>query len=211
MIPQLLQYSALHENVPIKEDSYYFMYYKGRKWIKLFYHDVTNQNVFKDDSEALYHISEDKYSILYLINETNRPNETYKFILRYPGVGGENIFSQVRYPLLEYWNYDSKDFTNVTGLYCESCSWREEFGGIIKTQHYSANTLLHCSNNSDLWHFSIGTKILFYGNIPAFKSAYLKKVELWMEVKINESLLKPKITTTIPIYQLRKELDYRRR
>ena len=118
-------------------------------WLKLVYHNSANEVFFKNEIEAQFTISEQKYSILKLIDKVNRYDKRkYEFLLEYPEYPeGYNWWTQIENPL------NVKLGDNV-GYEEKKLTWPgAKFGGLI--YDISKYTYLKGSYDDELWFYAI--------------------------------------------------------
>ena len=158
-------------------------------WLKLVYHNSSQEVFFKDEYEALFTISSQKYSILKLIDNVNRYNKNnYEFLLEYPDYSktGYNWWSQTKNPI-------NAHLGDAIGYHEIENTWPgAKFGGLIcdNTKH----TFLKGSYDDELWFYAIGS-YQFHGATDKFpgpriddengeliKEIDLKEVNLWIRI-----------------------------
>ena len=66
----------------------------GKQWKKIFYHDLPKSSLFNSFEEGMKCFEENKYSLLYSINDEHRINGYYEFLLEYPDFKGFNRWIQ---------------------------------------------------------------------------------------------------------------------
>lgn len=185
----------------------YDIYYStpNRKWIKIFYENVTGKNYFKNESQVLSCNLSDHFSILNKLEMINRPSKSYSFILNYPENKVNQTFSQIRSPLILFNNSLNPFPKNETGLYAEQGNKAfQKFYGLYKTDRYKQNTYIAGANTTDLWFYALGN---FNRDdevkIPAYYENQTRvwEVELWMEIKFNKAIMKKQSTRSINPYK----------
>ena len=137
-----------------------FKHFRNKRWLKIFYHNVTGgeQFYFQSDEEALWSHTPQKYSILGLISDKFKINEYYEFLLEYPEIKGFNDWKQKIFPK------DVDESKNIeSGYTCDSsegcsCSWTGKFWKGLSRSYLSYLTFLDGSYNNENWWYSIGAK-----------------------------------------------------
>ena len=132
----------------------------GKRWLKIFYHDVTEgtKYYFQSDDEVLLSNTPQKFSILGLITPEFKIGEYYEFLLEYPGIDGYNNWKQKLFPrdVEESLNTDS-GYTCAVSEGC-SCSWTGTYWKGLARSSFTSNTFLDGSFNTGHWWFAIGAK-----------------------------------------------------
>ena len=150
-----------------------------KKWLKIFYHDMSKGETFSDYDDVINSSTERKYSILYKIGDTyrNKSNGYFEFLLRYPGKEGFNNWKQIINPLDSNENFSSETLVFLP----INLTWPESFGGIQKSR--DSRTVFDCCNRSQLWWYAIGITNYSRTTFPAYPSIELSKVELFIRVQ----------------------------
>ena len=156
---------------------YEYKIFKGASWLKIYYQDL-DVGKLNSINEARSCNEPGKYSILEEArNITHHGNDSYEFLLEYPGLVGFNRWLQSNYPL------DAKN-ENVIGFVNISCTWTVEYWGGLGLSTNGC-TLLDGSIRSTRWHYAIGMK---YNCSSSYQSKFpgpgqaRSKVYLWMRV-----------------------------
>ena len=136
-----------------------FKTFLNKKWLKIFYHDVTGGVYFDNEEEALFSNTPQKFSILGLITSDFKINNYYEFVLEYPGIEGYNHWKQSIFPRDVQESLEtSSGFTCDVSEGC-SCSWTgKSWRGLSRsaTPNY---TFLDGSFHPQQWWFAIGARI----------------------------------------------------
>ena len=156
--------------------------YLNTHWLKIFHHYSGNGKKFLDKIEPLLCNTIDKFSILSLINESYKINNSYEFLLEYPELNGYNRWLQGEFPLkLPDIDYNSYIPINI--------SWNGQYWkGLIKSAR--SETLIEGSVNHIHWWYSIGTTYLnsdntFPGPATNIMNFQVKEVILWIRINNN--------------------------
>lgn len=189
--------------------SIFTKYDYGVNWLLLFYHNSTGGVYFNSESEVLLTNSNQKYSILNILDEEYRIDYYFEFLLEYPGIQGYNRWKQGVNPLL------ATDSSTIDLEYVPvNLSWTtRSFGGIAKSNKVQ-NTYIEGSIRSDIWFYSIGA---YYGNtyidqycpqkdcIPGPDLTYnIKSVKLWVRTHVSPTTYLAARTNAIPTTNLAK-------
>ena len=160
---------------------YEYVSFDGSLWVKVFYHNYTNNATFANESEALSINTSDRYSVLGEISNWHRINGKFEFILLYPSLKYKyNRWKQTRSPTKEQ---DSKEKTGVAGYEPIHIDFtNNSWGGLAKNTYYG--TLR--SIGSMLWYYCIGKYSKTEGSWDNLKipgpTGQVDEVYLWMKV-----------------------------
>ena len=167
-------------NAPQYIADYQTKSFDGIYWLKIFYHSCRNGDFFTQND--VYNIStDDKYSILYLLNKNFTIKGKYEFLLEYPETQKFNHWRQTNNPLTDNETYDNgpykvKGYEKIN-IQMESNHW----GGLARSA--SVNTLLEgCIGDTDWW-YAIGqyNSKLYNGSIAGENS--VSEVYLWLGLR----------------------------
>lgn len=154
---------------------------RGVSWLKIFFHNCTGSIWFQNESEALFSNTEQKYSILGLINNEMRINGRFEFLLEYPEIGKSNQWVQLNNPVYEIENTTSSHY-NVSGyepinIQMSNANW----GGLVKSLSFKYSFIEGSVGHSD-WFYGIGVYSPAYGpnKIPANQG--VNYVYLWIRI-----------------------------
>ena len=125
----------------------------GKYWLKIFYHNSTNGNWFRDEEiNEIY--TEEKFSIFGLVKDL-KISDYYEFLLQYPSVEGYNNWKQKVFPL----DASQSDNDDVHYYVDDTLhiSWPNfNFSGLSRSSTRDSAILDGC--NDGHWWFSIGAK-----------------------------------------------------
>ena len=133
---------------------YEFKSFDGVYWLKIFYHNCQNGQFFTKTD--VYNITtEDKYSILYILDKNFTIRDKFEFLLEYPELGKFNHWRQKNSPTKEkeILNADPYKVQGYEGVKIQmnNCSW----GGLALST--TTNTLIEGSiGKTDNWYYAIG-------------------------------------------------------
>jgi hypothetical protein len=168
----------------------------GAKWLKVFEHNSTNETYFKNETEALYSLKKEKFSILKYLSRVNRfDSRYYEFFIEYPELAGFNRWRQRVNPL------SVRSKTDV-GFEPVELTWEGYvISGLALSNFDTATFIDGCSNNTGIWWYSIGAyksdenSDTFPGpriwdeNGNGIYYFYARRVKLWIRVKELEHLI----------------------
>ena len=163
-----------------------FKTFLNKKWLKIFYHDVTGGVYFDNEEEALFSNTPQKFSILGLITSDFKINNYYEFVLEYPGIEGYNHWKQSIFPRDVQESLEtSSGFTCDVSEGC-SCSWTGTYWKGLERSTSTSYTFLDGSFNTGHWWFTIGAKTGHGGQIqyPGPASGSVGKGTLVFQVKL---------------------------
>ena len=133
---------------------YEFKSFNGIFWLKIFYHNCENGEFFSP--EEVYNITtDDKYSILYILDKNVKIRNKFEFLLEYPELNKFNHWRQKNSPTKE------KE-TTITGPYKVE-GYQEikiqmntnDWGGLALSTN--KNTFIEGSiGNQSSWFYAIG-------------------------------------------------------
>ena len=123
------------------------------KWLKIFDHNSTDSNFFSTQSEVLFSINKNKYSILEYLPKINRYDNFYEFTLEYPGHDGFNRWKQSISPLNV--RVGTAEYSNIE-YYAINNTWNDCFSSLVLTNNYYQNTFLSSSCTNGYWVYAIG-------------------------------------------------------
>ena len=141
----------------MKRGIYEFAYLDGNCWLKIFHQKFNKDNLFKNETEAEYIISEEKYSILRDITENYKIDNQYHFIIYYPEFSNYFRWKQSIFPLdeIEGNETEAEGFELV-----KNTTEGYKFGGLVKTNATDSkgnvNSLLDGNPGFGTWYFAIG-------------------------------------------------------
>ena len=167
----------------------------GASWLLVFKHKIVandatqlfNENLLKES------YSENKYSILGIIDETYKYKGVYEFLLEYPALKGYNRWSQKKNPF-------NAEYGKDVGYHKISISWDVKgWKGLSRSQSQNI-CLIDGSFNLSKYFFAIGLASKWqYYNIPGpwdpsdkqslnleDSEIYLKEVNLWIRINHNQ-------------------------
>ena len=143
----------------ISNNIFEYISFNNSQWLKIFYHNSKNNANFSYESEALYSIEQEKYSIIGIATKFRRMRGKYEFLLYYPAFKDKyNQWKQTIFPL-----YESDSLPgNTTGYEKIHIDW-EDYGwrGLAYNTHISEgashpSSLLDGSLSSGTWYYAIG-------------------------------------------------------
>ena len=170
-------------------NTYYVVSFKGKKWVKLLYHDIRKGDQFENEKQALHYINESNKNIYSVIDDFKRYpriDGKYEFIVDYPEINKYFQWKQNRFPLFEqdYINKTSVDGT--VNIYPPG----ESFHGLARSLNWSDNC------QSCLFDNEIGSKGFFgcvalmscregwdHSKIPGIKNNEVYVMNFWMRIK----------------------------
>ena len=174
---------------PLQFGKYEYMTFRDRLWIKIFYHNSSNNVAFDNENQALNCNEPQKYSILNEIRPYHKINNNYEFLLLYPKLPKEyNHWMQANAPNKEI---ESSSKRNVSGYQPISISWTyHNWGGLAKSTiklSGKISTFIDGTRSSSEWFYAIGK----YYNASrgwsdssiAGPNCSLSQVYLWMRVR----------------------------
>ena len=128
---------------------YEFKESKSRIWLKVFFHDSSN-NEFFNKSEAHYNVGNPhKFSILQNIHLFVPKVNDYEFLLEYPELQGLMHWKQRANPM------ELTEEAAVNHFECIQCTWDTYFQGLFLSPNQ--NTLLEGDKRkAGYWRFAIG-------------------------------------------------------
>ena len=170
----------------IPRDAIFISYELNRYWIKIFYHNVINQEYFSKDDESEIQFINDKnrFSILgYINDEFKIDNYYYEFLLKYPEYPGYNHWQQTISPL-------SIDETESNGYkVCNDCklSWTGYSWKGLSRSSRTSETYIDGSIGSHFWWYSIGamhqhSNKKFPGPVSGGREMTVSEVYLYLRV-----------------------------
>ena len=118
------------------------------KWLKIFFHNSSNQTYFHNKQEALNSKSFQKFSILGEINNNFLNNNKFEFLLEYPEIIGYNRWTQVANPILQN-DYSELGYEGI------NISWSGEYWGGLALSSVT-DSFLDGSIFHSFWFYSIG-------------------------------------------------------
>ena len=173
----------------IKIGKYEYLSFQEKLWVKIFYHNSTNNVQFSNASEVISSNEPQKYSILNEIQPYHRIDNKYEFLLIYPGL--ENQFNQWRQRNAPHQETEIIGVNETIGYQPINISWTASYwGGLAKTVGGSA--FISGSIGNGIWYYSIGRykKVdeewpddSIPGPIAIGKEPILREVYLWMRVR----------------------------
>ena len=166
-----------------------FRYYKNATWLLIFYHNITGKVYFDNETEAVNCYKEQKYSILYIINDDMRYNNKYEFMLQYGSSKTKyNRWLQDKNPL----NQTEENVSQADGFEAIHLDYNSSnFAGLAKTSLNSdkccINSLLNGVFNTGYWFYGIGQyapcDTYWAENIPGDTDKKIEtEVYLWIRV-----------------------------
>ena len=123
-------------------------------WLKIFYHNSSNQCFFANQNEALKCDTFQKFSILGDINENFLINGKYEFLLEYPEVIGYNRWVQNVNPIFQ-------SDSSIPGYFGIQISWNTNYWGGLTKSSRSTWTLLDGSVGHSDWFYAIGSYVAY--------------------------------------------------
>ena len=162
-----------------------FRYYKNAQWLLIFYHNITGQVYFQNETEALNCHETQKYSILSIVNENMMYNNKYEFLLQYGASKTKyNRWVQDTNPIFQSENVTGAE--GFDGIHLDYNS--HNFTGLAKTSILSdngcINSLLDGYFNNNKWYYGIGQyqpcDSSWSNNIPGDSKE--TEVYLWIRV-----------------------------
>ena len=156
----------------------------GKTWLLIFHH-LSRNGTFNSDT-CLYSREEGKYSEIGSINDLVQKNNSYEFILEYPGVG-EIAWKQRDSPL----NVTETDVeTDDIGLVITHNDYNfGKFRGLMKSSEDYSCFDCDKENLKGYW-YAIGLKYDYYEVIPGpfmyngtqYAETKVKEVKLWIMI-----------------------------
>ena len=173
-------------------EEYQYKYFKGIQWLHIFHHNISGRVYFANESEALHCHEEQKYSILYLVNDDMKVSNKYEFLLQYGS--SETLYNRWRQdknPL----NQTEENVLEADGFEAIHLDYNStyQFTGLARTSITAKynNTvtnyitcLINGYFNNRRWYFAIGQYFPYDDNwvdeIPGEKGE--PSVDLWIRV-----------------------------
>lgn len=171
----------------VKTSNYEIGEYNDSMWLKVFYHNHSTKENFKNESEARHCNSEFKYSILDEINPSMRIKGKYEFVMDFPD---ENIYirwQQNKNPVKELDYIETADGFRI--IEDNRPSGSHGFFGLTKVTRKGSgviNSFIDGMPNSNNWYYAVGMYEHSAGSfktngIPAYKD-YVKCLRLWIKI-----------------------------
>ena len=125
--------------------------HSGKNWLKIFSHEMIENNYFTSEKELQLTNNDGKFSIIGAIDESFKVNGVYEFLLEYPiELPNEfNHWNQTLFPL------ESADYEPDIEYNPIEISWNINFYGLSRSD--STLTFLDGSKYSNWW-YAIGAK-----------------------------------------------------
>ena len=181
---------------------YEFMIYQNKTWLKVFYHD-SSQNEFFTEKEARYNIGNpNKFSLLQNMHHFAKEIHYYEFLLEYPDLKGCMHWKQKINPM------ELTEASAVNHFECINCTWSTYFQGLFLSP--GSDTLLEGDKRATgFWRFSIGayrawSGVKFPGPSTGPSTGIdVTKAKLWLRVLFTTKPRKiPHIRISIFVYYL---------
>ena len=133
-------------------------FYENKKWLLLFYQDLTNnEGLFSNDWDSFLFIETDyKYSILGKLDESFKYHNRFEFLLYYPELVGHNIWTQTKNPI-------ETEVEGENGFKPVDLTWPDQFAGLSKSNY--TDTFLDARRDSYFWYFAIGQKNYWHDSL----------------------------------------------
>ena len=135
------------------------MNFRSSTWMKVFHHNSTGKDYFKDEEEAVSLITEKKFNKLSYINDAYKVRGKFEFIIDWPHLNDYYVWRQDKNPLFEYESEDAPTASGFEPLRNASeasyCVW----GGLVRTTrkfYKYINSLIKGCTASKQWHFAVG-------------------------------------------------------
>ena len=182
-------------------EEYHYKYFKGIQWLHIFHHNISGRVYFANESEALHCHEEQKYSILYLVNDDMKVSNKYEFLLQYGSSETKyNRWRQDKNPL----NQTEENVLEADGfeaIHLDYNSTGLPFKGLAKTSitynyplHNITNyisCLLNGGFNDQNWYFAIAQykvyTVEWEEKIPAGSADGEQSVDLWIRLPKNSN------------------------
>ena len=179
-----------------------FMKFKNNYWMLIFHHDYTGKVLFISKDEALNSNKENKYSILYMLNNEYRTMKNgklkYEFIINWPNLSYYFQWRQTKNPVDENDILGVFEVSGYEPIHVNHNAFH--FGGLARDDNYS-KTLLNGEIGKNTWCVSIGmlksvaTSWVDMG-IPA-SCEPASVVDLWIKTSLFFSATKQKCRHSI--------------
>ena len=163
---------------------YEIKYLYNAKWLKIFFHNSSNQNFFLNQFEVLNCNSINKYSILNEINEKFKINNKFEFLLEYPNIIGYNRWVQNLNPI-------NQTGSIVEGYEKIETSWEGPYWGGLAISSATTLCFIDGAVSKPDWWFVIGayqswgSTITFPGprfNNPSDTYIAVSSTYLWIRI-----------------------------
>ena len=164
-----------------------FKYFENVQWLKLFYHRPgSNKEVFTSEEEFLSVDTDQKYSILYILNSKFKIKGKYEFLLYYPDTDEYNWWRQTLIPYKDIeveGVHEAKGYEPVV-IQLDDNGWN----GLVNSTIKDYNRKVICSYvdgsvGYSEWFYSIGMKCdseLVPGGYSEWDS------EVYLYIRVND-------------------------
>ena len=135
-----------------KIGKYEFKNFEERQWLKIFYHNCSKGDFFTS-SHVMNVNTENKFSILYLLNEKMKIDNKYEFLLEYPELKKYNHWRQTNSPTKDI---DRKHDGHYYVSGYENCTIQmleHNWGGLALSN--DDRTLIQGSMGTDYWYYAM--------------------------------------------------------
>ena len=166
-------------SVSYKIGKYEFKDFEERQWLKIFYHNCSNGDFFTPSHVMNVNI-ENKFSILYALNDKMKIDDKYEFLLEYPELKKYNHWRQSQNPTKEK-DRKSAGHYYVSGY--EKCTIQMEendWGGLALSDNN--RTLIQGSMGTTDWYYAIGQFDKNWGNGRIAGPQAVNAVILWVAI-----------------------------
>ena len=151
-------------------------------WFLIFHHNVKNGDLFKDENEALYCRSDNKFSLLSKINDKFKINDEYfEFMITYPEYDDYIHFTQTKNPI----TINKTEEGTVVVKRQSALPDRKSFKGLALGGHILA--LLDSNGKDPGWYYAIGQMMFvpdYNNSIPGPNWYYNNSTNLFSEVNL---------------------------
>ena len=180
-------------NNSVKVGIYEYISFDNSLWIKIFYHNYYNLEVFDNEDEVLYSTKEHKYSIFREIKENHRINGKFEFILYYPELKTQyNHWRQTNSPHVES---EYLDKPKAVGYEPIKIDWEsQDWGGLNRNKLWGQkSSFIDGSVGQAGWFYAIGllnNKTSYaVGKMPG-PDYEVTEVYLWMRIEDFAKIMK---------------------
>ena len=153
----------------------------NERWLKVFYHDISTNDFFLNESEALYSTNPIKYSILSTITNKYKIRDKYEFIIYWPLLGRYYRWRQSINPIDE----DEQNKNDAEGFHLiyPKNNGGNKFGGLVKTtiKDIEINAFLNGMPGVSSWYYAIG---MYNNALQSWKTSGYPTYAGNMETKI---------------------------
>ena len=123
------------------------------KWLRLLYHNSAGGIFFTPDNVRYNPFSSNLYSILKFLPKIRKYDNSFEFLLEYPGKTGYNRWKQDKNPLVVKEPISNEKL----GFQPVNLTWKGYYFSGLALSSFSSHTLLDgLANYSDYWHYAVG-------------------------------------------------------